>query len=238
MPVTQLMQDHFNAYCREHLFNNDQLIVGDMLYYPSLALCALDAVMSIRLDYHRQVVPVLENVCNAVNIPFILTPTIPPVGQQVRVSDFVLRLENLGLWTVDDLRGLIHNYMTAGSRQIYKADAFIQFIQMIQDAGVETYQDLNGLDDVVRHQLEINLKTILGQKVSVDYFFMLAGEPFMVKVDTWLRRFSQEATGVNDLTNQDIVDLFCSAAEILSAENNQIITPRHLDHAAWTYKRA
>lgn len=230
------MQNRFNDYCRQHLFVNNQLLVNDMSYYPSLALCALDAVMSIRLDYSRQVIPILQNVCGQVGIPFALYQEIPDVDAQVTVSDFVTRLEEQNLWNIVGLRSLVHNYKTAGSRQIYKADAFIQFIQMIQAAGVDTYQDLNCLNNVDRMQLESNLKTILGQKVSVDYFFMLAGEPDMVKVDTWLRRFTQDATGVKNLTNQQIVTLFISAAATLSIEKGQPISPRHLDHVTWTYQ--
>ena len=232
------MQSVFNNYCRNHLFDaNGFLHVDDIQYYSSVAICALDAVMSIRLNYDRHVVPSIIRLCAQTQIPYILSRQIPERDHQVTVNSFVDRLAQNNLWDSDNLRGVIGNYRTAGRHYIYKSDAFLRFIQCLRNAGINTFQDLNILQPVALQNLENNLKEIPGQKVSVDYFFMLAGEANLVKVDTWLRKFSITATGVNNLTNQQIQYLFRNAAAQLSLDTGQIITPRHLDHAAWSYQR-
>ena len=232
------MQTKFNNYCRDHLFNADgALQVDDMKYYPSVALCALDAVMSIRLNYQNHVVPAIIRLCNQVKIPSTLFEQIPDINQQLTVNDFVDRLKQNNLWDPENLRGVIGNYRTAGRHYIYKAEAFIRFIHYLKDAGINTYQDLNNLQDKNYQNLENKLKSIPGQKVSVDYFFMLTGKADLVKVDTWLRRFSEAATDVHNLTNDQIISLFTNAALELSSVTGHNITPRHLDHAAWSFQK-
>lgn len=232
------MQNSFNNYCRDHLFDvNGSLLVRDMQYYPSIALCALDAVMSIRLNYNNHVVPAIIHLCNQMQIPFTLSDQIPAENQQLTVNDFVERLDQNNLWDSESLRAVIGNYRTAGRHYIYKSEAFISFIQSLTEAGINTYQDLSYLPDDAFQNLENSLKDIPGQNVSVDYFFMLAGEADNIKVDTWLRRFSEDATGMHNLTNTQIITLFRNAAIQLSLDTGHNITPRHLDHAAWSFQR-
>jgi hypothetical protein len=160
--------------------------------------------------------------------------TMPTEKEQILVSAFIRKLEEHNLWSIDGLRSIIGDYKTAGSKQIYKADAFIQFINIMIRHKVETFQKLNSLAD--QSALGRELRSIKGQKVSVDYFFMLAGEQNDVKVDMHLTRFAQNATEVNNLSPQQIKDLFINAATFFS-NNGTPLTPRHLDHIVWNWQR-
>ena len=229
------MQALFNQFLQEHVL---PLHVSDMRYYRSLSLCALDAVMSIRLNYDRQVVPIVIRLGQRCGIPpEDIFETMPEVNEQVSVSEFVDCLQHQGLWNEEGLMTLIGRYRTAGKTSITKAAAFILFIQFLQNHRIDTYQDLNSMPEDELQALENELKGIPGQKVSVDYFFMLAGDSNRVKVDRWLTRFACEATGMNHLINDQILNLFRNAAEQLVDENGNHYTPRHLDHMAWDYQR-
>lgn len=229
------MQALFNQFLQEHVL---PLHVSDMRYYRSLSLCALDAVMSIQLNYDRRVAPIVKRLGQRCGIPpEDIFETMPEVNEQVSVSDFVDCLQHQGLWNEEGLMTLIGRYRTAGKTSITKAAAFILFIQFLQNHRIDTYQDLNSVPEDELQALENELKGIPGQNVSVDYFFMLAGDSNRVKVDRWLTRFACEATGMNHLTNDQILNLFRNAAEQLVDENGNHYTPRHLDHMAWDYQR-
>lgn len=207
-----------------------------MKYYSSLALCALDAILSIRLNYDRHVVPAIKHMCSLIGIDMLaFNPYVMPnAEQQITVSDFKRTLIEKNLWDVDGLRTVIGNYKTAGSSQIYKAEAFIKFVNTLTKYKIETFQDLNSCAD--QDALERELRSIKGQKVAVDYFFMLAGELNDVKVDMHLTRFAQEATGVNHLSLSQIKNLFIEAAAFLTAKGISM-TPRRLDHIVWNWQR-
>ena len=227
------MQITFNEFCRKHLDLNER----DMLYYSSLPLCALDAVLSIRLNYNKHVIPALSSFCNRFDLemPAENSTEIPAINDQISVDEFVNRVRNEGLWG-DNLSTIIGNFRTAGSNTILKSTAFVTFVNILTTRHINTYQDLNSLSSQDKLHLEHELKQIRGQKVAVDYFFMLAGEKNMVKVDTWLTQFAKLATNQPSLTNQQIVSLFVNAAKALSTNTNPI-SPRRLDHIAWGWMR-
>lgn len=234
------MQKRFNLYCLKNLFDAQHNPIGaDMMYYNSLPLCALDAVLSIRLDY-RIVVSKLKKVCDKLNIDMMAAnpSEIPSKKDQVSVKAFIEKAKQDNLWEEKNLMQVIGNYQTAGRNAISKAKAFMDFIDILVKKNVDTFQELNERSVEERKELEKELKMIKGQKVSVDYFLMLSGEPNLVKVDTWLKRFALAATGQISLTNPQIETLFRNAATQLPKQGVTVsITPRYLDHLAWGWQR-
>ena len=226
------MQERFNCFSREHLNLKEE----DMLYYSSLPLCALDAIFSIRLDYYKQVVPVVEKMCETLDIPMLAAnpSEMPTVKEQLTVSAFIQKLIDKDLWDVDKMTSITHAYKTAGAGQILKTDAFIQFLNILVRHKIDTFQDLNSVEN--QYNLGMELRAIKGQKESVSYFFMLAGDKYDVKVDTHLTRYAQRATGEANLTYQQIKDLYKNAAKAFSTETEEM-TPRHFDHIVWNWQR-
>ena len=230
------MQKRFNEYCEKVLCPLSSS-VSNMMYYQSLPLCALDAVLSIQLHYSEQVVPKVKDFSRVCGISESLFETIPSIENQVKVSDLITRFRRQTSWDEYGLVSVIGNYKTAGSSNITKAGAFIQFVSILLNHKIETYQDFNGKSEEDRKTIEKELKSIKGQKVSVDYFFMLAGDENLIKVDRWLTRFAKEATGQQLLTNIQIVELFRKASIYLCEKYGNRFTPRYLDHLAWSYQR-
>lgn len=230
--ILMTIQDNFNHFCEEYL----PLTEKDMKYYSSLPLCALDAIYSIQLKYDVQVVPVVKRMCEALEIEMLAKdPTeIPPVNEQTTVSSFIQKLKDKDLWDAEKLTSITRTYKTAGSRKILKSDAFIQFLDVLVRNGIDSFQDLNSVEN--QYSLGMELRTIKGQKESVNYFFMLAGDKYDVKVDTHLTRFAQRATGENHLTYQQIKDLYKNAAIFFSTAEEEM-TPRHFDHIVWNWQR-
>lgn len=226
------MQERFNSFCRTHL----NLQEDDMLYYSSLPLCALDAIFSIRLNYYTQVIPVVEKMCETLSIPMLAADPleIPSIKEQLTVTAFIEKLREKELWDADKMTSITHAYKTAGAGQILKTDAFMQFLDILVRHNIETFQDLNSVEN--QYNLGMELRAIKGQKESVSYFFMLAGDKYDVKVDTHLTRFAQRATGEVNLTYQQIKDLYIKAAKAFSTETEEM-TPRHFDHIVWNWQR-
>lgn len=132
----------------------------------------------------------------------------------------------------------LNNHQRTSSKSgILKTDAFFQYLAVFRELEIETYQDVF-IDTTRRDNLELMLRRIKGQNVAVDYFFMLAGNTDDVKVDTWIRRFVRDAVGENDLTPEQIKQLFTEAVNYYRKHGYPDITARHLDHIVWSWQKS
>lgn len=229
----------------QNSFNQSLLTSGlnfstrDMLYYPSIAICALDAVFSIRANYCSTVVSRLEKFCRLYQIPWQLMNTMPAIDNQLKVSEVIKRMNGI---TGTRLASALDFHQPATTtkdvnKKILKTEAFIRFINTLAVNGIETYQDLNALRREMEEDLRETLKRIPGQRVSVDYFFMLTGDSNMVKVDRHIERFARNATGIDNLNHNEIVNLFRNGSVFLQQNGYPDMNPRHLDHIVWEYQK-
>ena len=78
----------------EHCKNLD-FGVTDMRYYSSVALCAFDAIFSIRSNYEATVRPTIKRFCKLIGVPREAPNpyAIPTVDEQISVSDLARRIE-------------------------------------------------------------------------------------------------------------------------------------------------
>lgn len=92
----------FNAHCQEALAP-----IPDMAYYNSVALCALDAVFSIRTKYST-VEKILNRFCEHYQIPLMSeTPhTMPDANHQLKISEIVEKMGNINS---EELAAIVHN---------------------------------------------------------------------------------------------------------------------------------
>ena len=225
--MTEQQRQAFLEYCNEPGRLNYG--IPDMTYYSSLALCLFDAIYSIRVGYNV-VIQKVNGLANLLHIERDANPNniIPGIQDQTSISSV---LESLNGYTANSLANELNaRHRTAGRRSILKTDAFLQGMNILHRFNVDTYQDLDRCL-LERPEIETNLKSIMGQKVSIDYFLMLAGDSNRVKVDTHLRNFVCNAIGVNVIDNEDVIDLVTLAA----AQHG--ITPRHMDHIIWSFQR-
>ena len=209
--------------------------IPDMEYYSCVGLCALDAVFSIQAKYYSVVSPLVDRFCALTKIerkapnPHMM----PGVDEQIKVSNLVQRLEG---YDGESLAKALNNRQRTSSKNgILKAEAFLEYLKVFQKFKVETFQDVNRLSDE-SDDLKNALKSIKGQNIAVDYFFMLAGDEDGVKVDTWLRRFSEAAVG-HSLTKEEIITLFRNAVAYYREHGYPDMTARHLDHIVWNWQR-
>jgi hypothetical protein len=209
--------------------------IPDMEYYSCVGLCAFDAVFSIQTRYDLVVSPLIDQFCALMDIPRRANdPHTLPTEGQIRISELVPKLEE---YAPESLADAIGNHQRTSSRSgILKTDAFLQYLQAFQEFGVETYQDVNRLSEE-NAAFETALRQIPGQNVSVDYFFMLAGDTDGVKVDTHLRRFVRDAVG-RDLEADEIKELFRRAVLHYRQHGYPDMTARHLDHIVWSWQKS
>lgn len=160
----------------------------------------------------------------------------PALDRQMTVSELV---ELMGDISADDLAAIVqnHQWTTArGRNRILKAEAFLRYIEVFRSHNIDTFQDVNAAFEE-GDSLKNALKSIPGQNVAVDYFFMLAGDENGVKVDTHIRNFAEAAVG-HPLSNDEIKRLFSKEVTYLRQHGYPDMTVRHLDHIVWSWQRS
>lgn len=221
------MEEQFLNYCREHLCFN----IEDFKYYPSVALCALDACYSINAKY-SSVINVVWNFSKWVDssgltIDKILSKRIPSVNNQLPVSSIYNLIEDV------DNATLAHDICKNDSRSggVLKAALFREVLCVMLDNHIETYHDYQIMRDVVNNDLH-DIRGI--GHTTISYLNMLTGDQNYVKIDRHIKAFVHAAIGRNANANE-IVALFHYAADRLTDEN-RVMTARHLDHIVWVYQ--
>lgn len=210
--------------------------VPDMEYYSCVGLCAFDAVFSIRSNYNSVVSPLVDRFCKLLSIKRSAPDPhkMPKEEEQIKISELQQKLKG---YDAESLAKAIRNRQRTSSKSgILKTEAFLEYLEVFTKYKIETFQDVNRIA-AINPQFEKDLKTIKGQNVAVDYFFMLAGDTDGVKVDTHLRRFANGAVGRN-LTEDEIKDLFARAVAYYRQNGYPNMTARHLDHIVWTWQKS
>ena len=210
--------------------------IPDMGYYSSVALCAFDAVFSIQSRYNSVVSPLIDRLCQMINIPrhFENKFVLPSVEEQIKVTEFQHRLNCSD--PVILAKRLKNKQRTSSRNGILKTDAFLQYLEVFNNHEIETFQDVFSSEEK-KANLEHSLRKITGQNVAVDYFFMLAGNEDDVKVDTWIKRFVHDALD-KDIPDCQIKQLFKEAADYYKNNGYPDMTVRHLDHIVWNWQKS
>lgn len=129
----------FDARCKKALAP-----IPDMAYYNCVALCALDAVFSIRTRYST-VKKILNRFCEHYDIPLMAKDphTMPSLEHQLTVSKLV---EKMGEINAEDFANIICNKQwtsTKGRNRIRKAEAFLRYLEVFKKYQIDTFQDVN-----------------------------------------------------------------------------------------------
>lgn len=193
-------------------------------YDDSLALCLIDSVQSLRNDYTKVVIPVL-NRYRAYRAQH---------GGEARTDGlrkFLGALDEMG--GVGQWTATIGTSHKAPGTSVLKGEAMRQAAEALLVVGVDTTADLrkaaedpDALEAVHNAWLGVHG---LG-KASWDYLLMLAG-PDGTKADTLLLRFTTRALGL-----PKTVDPNRAQAALKCAANALGVTQKRLDHAIWLYE--
>ncbi len=193
-------------------------------YADSLALCLIDSIQSLRSDYAKVVVPVL-NRYRAYRAQHGGEAATDGLRQFPGAFD---EMGGVGQWTATV--GTSHK---APGTAVLKGEAMRQAAEALLAIGVDTTADLRKTAEdpdalEAAHRAWIGVHGL--GKASWDYLLMLAG-PDGTKADTLLLRFTTRALGLPKTvaSNRAQAALKC-AADTLG------VTQKRLDHAIWLYE--
>ncbi len=221
--------------------------LGREFYYQHLPLCIVDAVFSIGIRYST-VQRVVQNFCQFSGWNcYRSSRSLPPTSQQKSISD-LLNLYNLfrgnnGINFTNVAVKVFNNRCRTVQRKngMLKAEAVYRFAQILQNSGIEYFQDLNnsqnfpGFLDNVKKQIQ----KIPGLKsgIAFDYFLMLAGNCNTVKPDRMVKRYLAWLYCCSE--NKTDSKALLLMKDLLNRLKKHIpnLTLRQLDYAIWNFQR-
>lgn len=239
-----MIKDNEIALIADYFGKNIQTIqpLGDGYYYNHLSLCVIEAVWSIGVRF-ASVLKVIKNYCDKKDIiPYRENylrerSLLPEKAQQIdTISSFLDYAEN---FTSDEqlANELFKKRQRTSSRNgILKAKAVFDFAKVLKKYHVEYFQDIVHVENNL--SFEKDIKNIPGQKsgISLDYFFMLAGDENRIKSDRMIKRFLATAIkrSPDTISNSDAQNIM---EQLLKKINdNRIKSVRHLDNLIWEYE--
>ena len=199
--------------------------LGDEFYPAHLSIALIDAVFSVRLSYHAQVVPVVERYCARFRLTRIRDRRmpLPPPGAQETISDLLRHYEELGPNGVQET--VVKSAYLSPGTNILKAENVRRAALALQGIGVETLQDAAA---TTAHAVKCELIRLRGiGERTIHMFLMYAGDDTYVKGDVHVCRFVAEALG-KDRVSPGVAERLVRAA---ARELN--IAPRLLDNEMW-----
>ena len=212
----------FIDYCEKTLDFSQPTPPG----YKSAPICALDSVFSIGVKY-GSVTRVVRN--------FLYWLGDLAIETEITTSEV---LDRIGTRTDSELSELLSNYQRTDTKEdsILKSNAYMQFLHVMQRFNVETCEDIERMVD--DQEFQSTIKSIRGQSsgLTLEYLFILARIESYVKVDRHITRFTQTATGMRDLSKEQIINLVRTASKLMSFQKHPGMNARWLDHLIWTYQ--
>ncbi len=218
----------------------------DDYFYAGLPLCAIDAVWSLGVNF-KSVLNVAGRYCEKTGVPRFRRPDEIPVVQET-VSGLVALLDALnaeqptnaepGQLAASD-RLFDNRKPTSHQSGILKADAVRRFAVVLRDHGLERLEDALEMiaTPAANDDIEKAIRAIPGQGsgISLDYFWMLAGDDSRIKPDTMVTRFLEETLGRKVKKGEPLCLLTLVSADLEGY--NPHMTPRLLDHLIWRWQR-
>lgn len=202
-------------------------------YYQSLPFCVIDSVYSIGVKYEI-VKKTVKNFCDYNNLTVFRhnINSIPEKESQFSVTDFI---DMFGKSDFDELANSVfkNRQRTSSKNGILKAEAVVHFLRELSNEGINYFQDLENIST----SFEAKIQQIRGQKsgISLQYFYMLAGNDRLIKPDRMVIRYIENIvkTPVSQKDCQNILEQTSLKLE----DSGVYISPRELDNAIWNYQR-
>jgi hypothetical protein len=224
------------GYVKQNL--GDQLAtkkLGGEYFYYSLPLAAIDAVFSAQAKYPT-VQNVIQRYCSKYGLitfrPQTNNP--PPKESQESVSDVIQKIRQAGIpYFVEQV--FVNRSKTSGR---LKVEVMLEVLETLEKLQIQYLQDIQVW--LTQPKLQQNIIDAITSihgigEATYRYFLMLVGDDQMVKPDTMILRFINNALGrvVNAAEAVSLVQ-GCSH-ELLSQYPN--LNPRLLDYLIWSWQR-
>lgn len=228
------IEEKLADFCKSNLdLANTQL--ADEYYYQSLPFCVVDAVYSIGAHY-SSTRNVVIRFCNKYNLQRIRDPKsqLPDKSQQLSITSF---LKIISSYSSREIAETIfeNSQRTSPTNGILKAEAVIQFAEVVRSFGGEYLQDRDKFMGNKKFKTQIG--KIPGQRsgISTKYFYMLAGSDDFIKPDRMIVRFIKENANVTP-TLEESQRILANTAKLLHSDYPHIM-PKLLDYIIWSYQR-
>lgn len=207
--------EDFIKYCESNFhFDNEQTIK-----YQSLPICIVDCVYSLRTQYYRVTVPIVERYA-----AYYLNGD--KFSADDTISRFVSNLERDGLhFFADDV---VKNHQFLGG--VPKAEVCYRLAQYLECLNIETIEDFQNFKS--QELLNIVICAVKGiGDAGANYLFMLAGDENRCKPDVHIHHCIADACG-SDVSNEECQIIFTEAVKKLRKQY-PYLTVRKLDGVVW-----
>lgn len=227
MELTSL-ENRIKQYCIATL-PLERTKLGDEYYYNSIVFCLIDSIFSIGANY-KSVENVVDRYCKRFNLEKTDASCLQPKDDHT-ISAFMSNIEpygnDYGATEVYD-----NHQRTSPQSGILKAEAVFRAAEVLKKHNIECLADIRSFEKT--EELESDFRCIIGQGsgISFSYFLMLCGDDYNIKMDRWMLRFVERATG-ETLSNEDAYNCMLNVCEDLKNEYLRI-TPRLLDYMIWS----
>jgi hypothetical protein len=194
-------------------------------YPDSLAMCVLDSIWSVGINYDRHVVPVLKRYVEARGVEGLS-------ACRDGADDLA---QVLAVTTADDFATLVGSrHRTSTRNGILKAEAVQRAVQVLFDAGLVSAADARAADEAALDRARAEWLRIPGQRSGITwrYMLMLAGLED-VKPDRMIVRFVSRA-----LDRPRPVGVEEARVLVVAAAEELGVSQRTLDHTIWNYQRS
>jgi hypothetical protein len=202
-------------------------------YYQSLPFCVIDSIYSIGVRYET-VKKTVKNFCEYNNLLIFRenVDSIPEKSSQFSVNDF---MNMFGQADYNELATSIfrNKQRTSSVSGVLKAEAVVHFLKELSNEGINYFQDLENIST----NFESKIKEIIGQKsgISLQYFYMLAGNDRLIKPDRMVIRYIENV--VKESISQKDCQNILEKTSLKFQDSGVNISPRELDNAIWNYQR-
>lgn len=211
--------DPFVQYCKRQLNLDEE---NGFYKYKSLPVCIIDCVYSLRANYNRVTLPIVERYASHYM-----------AGDKYLAGDTVSML----LKHIEEMGGarafadkVIQNHQTLGRERIPKENVCCQLAEYLHYLRIDTLEDFQKFPSP--GLLESVVRSVKGMgDAGTSYLFMLAGDRERCKADVHILRFVQEACGCG-VSPEECQQIFTEAVGCLKGQHPGL-TVRGLDGIIW-----
>ena len=207
------------------LVDLDSAELGDEFFPAHLSIALIDAIFTPRLNYYKQVVPIIERYCRRFMLCHTRTDRarLPLVDDQETLTDLIAHYEALGPGGVQE-EIVKSRYYSPGTR-ILKSESVRRAAVALRSVGIETIQDVRSTGP---EEIKCALRPLTGiGDRTIHMFLMYSGGDEFVKGDIHVCRFVAKALGRRRVPAGEAERLVGEAARALG------MAPRLLDYEIW-----
>lgn len=187
--------------------------------YLTLGPCILDCIYSLRAKFISVVIPLVNRYGDA-----YMNGNVHATGYTL--TDFINHIQQAG-GPEEFAINILKNKQVLSGR--LKSEVCLDLATKLVKSGIETKEDFYKTNPYL---LDYLMRSVKGMgDATINYMFMLAGDPDRCKPDVHIHHCIRDAIG-HDVSNEECQILFTEATKILKEKYPQL-TVAHLDGLVW-----